>query len=76
MTDDDKVERIAEFPKGCNIAQFLGKGYDDAIKEANAWQSRTGHNCLKYYEQKLVTRWHSIIVYYERKENKNELQEP
>ena len=30
----NKVERLAEFPKNCLVAQFLGKGYDDAVHNA------------------------------------------
>lgn len=64
----DRVERLAEFPKGCHVAQFLGKGFDGAVSEANAWETRTGNTCHKYFEQKLITKYHSIIVYYTRKE--------
>ena len=69
---EDRVERLAEFPKNCYVMQFLGKGYDGAVLEANSWQSRTGNICRKYFEQKLITKWHSIIVYYVPKESKDE----
>ena len=66
-----KVERLAEFPKNCLVAQFLGKGYEDAVSNAVAWQTRTGNTCHAYFEQKLITKWHSIIVHYTLKENEN-----
>lgn len=69
----DRVERLAEFPKGCLVAQFLGKGFDEAVGEANDWGARTGNTCHKYFEQKLITKYHSIIVYYTRKEIENAL---
>jgi len=69
VLNDDKVSRIADFPAGCLVAQFLGKEYSGAVEEANAWSKRTGNPCHKYYEQKLITKFHSIIVYYTRKEN-------
>lgn len=67
----NKVERLAEFPKGCFVAQFLGKGFEDAVRVANEWQGRTGNTCHLYFEQKLITKWHSIIVYYTKKEIEN-----
>lgn len=67
ILNTDKVSRLAEFPRGSHIAQFLGKGFPDAVTQANAWQSRTGNVCHKYFEQKLITKWHSILVYYTSK---------
>lgn len=64
----DKVGRIAHFPKTCFIAQFLGKGYDDAVRQAEEWQKNTGNICHSYYEQVLVTKYHSILVAYTKKE--------
>lgn len=75
QVNEDKVERLAEFPKNANVGQFLGKGYEDAVKNANDWAERTGNKCHKYFEQKLITKWHSIIVQieYVKKENKDEI---
>lgn len=67
----NKVERLAEFPKNCLVAQFLGKGYDDAAHNAEEWQKNTGNTCHSYFEQKLITKWYSIIVHYTLKENEN-----
>lgn len=61
-----RVERLAEFPKNCTVAQFLGKGYDDAVKNAEAWAVNSGTTLHGYFEQKLITKWHSIIVHYSR----------
>lgn len=66
-----KVEHLSEFPHNCLIAQFLGKGYEDAVRNAEEWQKNTGNTCHSYYEQKLITKWHSIIVHYTLKENKD-----
>lgn len=69
----NRVEHLAEFPKNCLVAQFLGKGYDDAVHIAEEWQKTTGNTCHSYFEQKLITKWHSIIVHYTLKENKDEV---
>lgn len=62
-----KVAHISDFPKGSYTTNFLGKGYDDAIKQAKDWQERTGNRIHSYYEQKLITKTHSILVSFERK---------
>lgn len=61
-----QVGRLAEFPKGCLVAQFLGKGYDDAIKNANDWAIQQNTKLIFYYQQLLVTKFHSILVCYQR----------
>lgn len=63
-----EVNRLADFPKGSYVAQFLGKSYEEALEKAYQWQIDTGNNCLKYFKQKLITKYYSILVCYERKE--------
>jgi hypothetical protein len=60
-----KVEHISQFPKGSYVAQFFGKNYDDAIKNA-------GNFGEYYYCQIHCGKSKSILVSY-NKENENEI---
>lgn len=63
-----RVSRIADFPSNCNIATFFGKDYSLALKEAEAWESRTGNTVYSYYEQIAGNKSKSILVSYSREE--------
>jgi hypothetical protein len=52
-----KVEHISQFPKGCYVAQFFGKDYADAVKNA-------GNFGEYYYEQIHCGKSKSILVSY------------
>jgi hypothetical protein len=61
----NKVERISDFPKEANIAQFFGKDYAEAVAEANKTKNV---KLLAYYEQLHVGKSMSILVAYENEE--------
>lgn len=61
----NKVERIKDLPKEAYIAQFFGKDYAEAVKEANKTKNVT---LLAYYEQLHVGKSMSILVAYKNKE--------
>ena len=57
------VGRLSEFPKVCNVWQFSGKSYEEAIKNS-------GGNWISYFQQeKLPTsKLYTILVCYTKKE--------
>ena len=60
-----KVERIKDLPKESYIAQFFGKDYEEAIKEANKTKNV---RLLAYYEQLHVGKSMAILVAYKNEE--------
>lgn len=61
----NKVERIKDFPKEANIAQFFGKNYDEAVAEA---KKSKNVKLIVYYEQLHVGKSMSILVAYKKEE--------
>lgn len=61
-----EVFTLRDFPRHCLIAQFLGKNFDEAIGEAEAWAKVTGYPCPLYFKQGLITKTVSILVSYSR----------
>jgi len=73
-----QVNRPADFPKENFINSFLGKEFEDAKKEAQEWEERTGNKITHYYEQiplAKTSKTKSILVSYKRKEIENEKYE-
>lgn len=69
LTDNSKVSRIGDFPKGSYVKQFFGVSYDEAVKSAN----KSDLDCQRYYEQKHKGyKQVSILVAYTEKKKEKE----
>jgi hypothetical protein len=63
----DKVGHLSEFPKGCLIAQFQGRDYEEAVESAE----KSSLAVISYYEQKSYgkSKLKTILVSYKQEEN-------
>ena len=64
-----KVEHLSEFERGCYVAQFVGKSYDEAVGLAN----KSGLPISMYFEQRKInySKISTILVSYEEVKDGN-----